>query len=150
MVGYSSVSRAGETEKSKRYWHFGVQGYPIVYPETAFVFKAHVVFSDDGQIVWESKKRLHKARRSQCSNWWNDAWRDRLLGAASWLSGDSGIELPVGSDTVIHVASSPLRFTSPVSYVLAADDSIDETQATLTGGEIIDEDEWDDEEDEEL
>ncbi len=150
MVGYASVHRAGETEKSKRYWHFGIQGYPIVYPEIAFVFKSHVVFSDDGQIVWESKKRLHKVRRSQCSNWWNDAWRDRLIGAASWLSGEDGIELPVGSDTVIHIASTPLLFTSPVSYVLTADDSIDEMQASLTEGEMIDEDEWDEEDDEEL
>lgn len=143
MVGYSSAIRPGETEKSKRYWMFGVQGYPIVYPEVAFVFKSHVVFSDDGHQVWGDKKRLHRARRSQCANWWNDSWRDRLLCAASWLSSGSGIEIPVASDLVIHVASNPITFTSPVSYVLTDDDMLPEVDDNFAIEDIIDDDEYD-------
>ena len=143
MFGYSSVIRPGETEKSKRYWMFGVQGYPIVYPEVAFVFKSHVVFSDDGYRVWEDKKRLHQARRSQCKNWWNDAWRDRLLCAASWLSGEDGIEISVASNLLIHVAPSPITFTSPVSYVLPDDDVLPEVDDNFVIEELVDDDEYD-------
>jgi hypothetical protein len=108
----------GHSETKQRFWHFGIRAKPILYPLLAYVVKSHVLFSDDGQIIWEDKNRLHKARRSQCRNWWNSDWRDRLLAAMSWLAGDNGrIEMNLGSDISIHMDTLPTTFTSPVSYI---------------------------------
>lgn len=140
MVGFASISKAGQAEKAKRYWHFGVQGYPMVYPEIAFVLKSHIVFSDDGQNVWVDKKKMHKARRSQSKNWWNDAWRDRLLCATSWLAGENDISLTLGSDVSVHISSQPIIFTSPVSYVLNGEYSHSESNEPIISEEFIEED----------
>jgi hypothetical protein len=44
-----------------------MQARPLVHPAPAFVFKPHVLFTNDGLTLWESKKRLASARRSQVS-----------------------------------------------------------------------------------
>ncbi len=109
MVGYSKVK--------KRFWHFGIHAKPRLYSE-AYIIKPHVLFSDDGRTIWDNKKRLHKARRSQCRNWWNSDWRDRILAVMTWLSNEEGqIEIALGSDVTIQVLTYPLMFTSPVSYI---------------------------------
>lgn len=116
MVGYKTVlGRNGRP--SKRFWHFGIDSKPIVYPLPAFFVRPHVVFTDDGRQVWDSKDRLHRARRSQCKDWWNADWRDRIVAAMIWLGKEEGkIELQLGSDLSIEVSTNPLDFTSPVSY----------------------------------
>lgn len=112
LVGYGTMKRG------KRFWHFGIQAKPSTYPFAAFVIKPHVVFSDDGQHIWDSPERMHIARRSQCKDWYNPEWRDRMLAAMSWLAGEDGtIKLPVGKDLALGVPTHPLMFTSPVSYV---------------------------------
>lgn len=116
VVGYKTVKATESREESKRYWHFGIQARPLVYPRQAYCIKPHVVFSDDGQNIWEGKLRLHRARRSQCKNWWNDEWRDRMLAAMFWLAKEGQIELQFGSDLSAFVSHTPLAFTSPVSY----------------------------------
>jgi hypothetical protein len=89
----------------------------MVHPIQAYVMKPHVVFTNDGLTVWESKKRLAAARRSQCKDWWNDEWRDRTLAAASHLANEDGdIVLRLGSNVLARVCSRPLIFRSPVSY----------------------------------
>lgn len=67
--------------------------------------------------IWESKKRLAAARRSQCRSWWNDEWRDRTLAAATYLcNGTDAITLKLGSTTTLSIPPTPLPFCSPVSY----------------------------------
>jgi hypothetical protein len=118
MVGYSSRTNPETGIKSIRYWHFGLQLRPMVHPIQAYVMKPHVVFTNDGLTVWESKKRVAAARRSQCKDWWNDEWRDRTLAAASYLASEDGnIVLRLGSNVFLTVSSRPLMFSSPVSYV---------------------------------
>ena len=112
LVGYETMTRG------KRFWHFGIQAKPFRYPYVAFVIKPHVVFSDDGQNIWDSPERMHTARRSQCKDWYNPEWRDRMLAAMSWLAGEQGsIKLKLGRDATIEVPSYPLMFKSPVSYI---------------------------------
>ena len=67
----------GRNNPRNRYWHFGVRAIPMLAPIEGFIVKPHVVFSDDGERIWESKARLQGARRSECKNWWNDAGRDQ-------------------------------------------------------------------------
>ena|SRR2546428_10712277 len=59
---------------------------------------------------------MHRARRSQCKQWWNDDWRDRLLATMTWLSqGAPIIALPLGTSTFAMVPIRPLAFESPVA-----------------------------------
>ncbi len=104
--------------KLNKFWQFGIQAKPILYPLPAYIIKPHVVFSDDGFTTWHSKEKLHKARRSYCKNWWNADWRDRILAVMQWLSrGQEVIEIRAGIDRAFCVSSMPLIFSSPVSYI---------------------------------
>jgi hypothetical protein len=76
-----------------------------------------VVFTNDGTTIWESKKKLASARRSQCKSWWNDEWRDRTLAAAMHLcDGDDKITIHLGTKASLTIPPLPLPFCSPVSY----------------------------------
>jgi hypothetical protein len=112
LVGY-------ETKKNgKRYWHFGVQARPLTYPHFAYIIKPHVLFSDDGQNIWDSHERMHIAWRSQCKDWYNAEWRDRTLASMTWLAGEEGkIRLKLGNNVTVEIPSYPLSFNSPVSYI---------------------------------
>jgi hypothetical protein len=82
------------------------------------VLKGHVLFSNDGVTLWKSKEKLAKARRSQCKNWWNDEWRDRLLAVMTHLCGENDIiAVPVASDYSLNLPRTPNVFESPVSYL---------------------------------
>ncbi len=118
VVGFATIRKAtAELPARLRYWHFGLEARPTLHPQLGYAMKPHVLFSDDGKTIWENKSLLHRARRSQCANWWNDEWRDRLLGTVLWLSGGATIlELQVGSTDVLKLRSAPLEFTSPLTY----------------------------------
>ena len=108
MVGYSSRKNPTTGERTKRYWHFGIEARPLVHPTLAYVVKPHVLFSSDGHTLWTSKKRLAAARRSECKDWWNDKWRDRILAVMTHLADDTGsITLKLGAE--VRRASSILR-----------------------------------------
>lgn len=111
LVGYATVT------KGKRFWHFAIQSKPVTHPFIGFCIKPHVLFSDDGKTIWDQPKRMHRARRSQCKNWYNPEWRDRLLAAMSWLADSTeGIQLRLSADSSAAVSKLPLGFESPVSY----------------------------------
>lgn len=104
------------------FWHFGIQGRVMLYPEPAFIVKSHALASSDGNNVWSSKERLHTARRRWFKNWWNVEWRDRLLATMAYFSGDSDFfQIPLGSNVCISISSIPLVFQSPVKYVNSRD-----------------------------
>lgn len=118
MVGFSSKKNPTTGISVKRYWHFAMEARPLVHPTLAYVFKPHVLFTNDGVTLWESKKRLAAARRNQCKTWWNDEWRDRTLAVATYLCGDSNeIQMRLGSSASLTVSPNPFMFQSPVSYV---------------------------------
>jgi len=117
MVGYATRTNPSTGVSVKRFWHYAVQARPLVHPALAYIFKSHVLFTNDGATIWESKKRLASARRSQCKSWWNDEWRDRTLAAAMYLcDGADKITVTLGSKASLTIASTPLAFCSPVSY----------------------------------
>lgn len=116
LMGY----RTFETQtgvKEKRYWHFAIEGKPMLHPEPFYLIKSHVLFSDDGYNVWDSKARLHVARRSWCKDWWNETWRDRLLASMSFMADSKPtVEIAVGSDVFVDIDFVPFKFISPVTY----------------------------------
>lgn len=146
IVGYRTITNIKTREQRIENWHFGVQAKALVYPALAYNIKPHVIFTDDGATPWESKKRMHSARRRQCKNWWNDEWRDRILATMSWLAGEGGkIEVPLGSDLFVEVSNLPLMFTSPVSYI-----EPEKNQTDVIFEEELDEKDYNEDEDEEF
>ena len=110
VIGYST--RLGH----KRYWHYGINAKPVLYPEPHLVIKGQVLFSNDGLRLWDNKEKIAKARRNQCKSWWNDEWRDRILAVMAHLADEGGeIQIPVASDLAFHVDSWPEAFESQVS-----------------------------------
>jgi hypothetical protein len=117
MVGYATRTNPTTGVSVKRFWHYAVQARPLVHPMLAYIFKSHVLFTNDGTTIWESKKKLASARRSQCKSWWNDEWRDRTLAVATYLcDGADKITVKLGSNVSLTIPPAPLPFCSPVSY----------------------------------
>lgn len=100
-----------------RTWHFALSGHFLLDPKPMFVVRTHVLFSDDGKTIWESDRKLHRARRAACSQWWNDDWRDRLLAAMRWIAGDQEhLGICVSNGETVQVRTVPYQFLSPVGY----------------------------------
>lgn len=116
VVGIKTIRR-GSDAVTLRYWHFALEARALVTPVVGFTMKPHVLFSDDGASIWESKDRLARARRSQCKNWWNAEWRDRNSAAVSFLAGGGEtVSLQVGSSVSLELEATPLQLMSPVSF----------------------------------
>ncbi len=117
IIGFKTLKHAGESPPSIRYWHFCLEARPMVRPFLGYTMLPHVLFSDDGVIVWSSKDRLHRARRAQCKDWWNDKWRDLIQAVVSWLaSGDSAIVISLGGVTKLKLNAVPFMLESPFSF----------------------------------
>jgi len=141
----------GRSEHRQVYWHFGVEAKPFLGRVPRIVLRPHVVFSADGINPLDSKVRMHVLRRSFCKNWWNDRWRDLILGFVSWFSaGDKVISLQVGCSASIGLSSALFKLEAPVSTEgeIPSADGIDESvddleEAELSDLDLIDpSDEW--------
>lgn len=116
MVGFKSLT-AKEGETRIRNWHFGIQGKPHYWPFFGFAIKPHVAFTENGAL-YDSKAKQHSARRSQCKDWYNDDWAYRILGAMSFLAGESKNEIivPLAAHQSFALKRLPMLFESPLSY----------------------------------
>ena len=115
LVGFRSVVGRNR-ERRLRYWHFGVHAHAAFEPMRVLSLTPHVLFSNDGHHIWPSKARLHAARRSQCKDWWNDDWRDRLLGTMAWLGDDNVVSIRLSGRSKLEISTDPVTFESPVTY----------------------------------
>lgn len=138
LHGYKTMRRL-MGERWKRHWHFGLEAMPILYPQAALALKSHVIFTKDGEIPIGDPKAQHRARRSQCKDWWNDKWRDMTLAAVTWLaSGEQHIELPLKPEGNPVMELRPITYQSELSY----DDSkvrVVSPQSESGDDEIVDE-----------
>jgi hypothetical protein len=123
VVGYRTI--ASMPDPKIRHWHFAISGKPRL-ADGLWLARSHALFSDDGTNVWPDPERMHKARRRDCRNWWNDRWRDLLLGTMAWLGSDGKIEVPLGSNVNAEILSSPVPFVSLVSYEAPSDEPPDD------------------------
>lgn len=138
LCGYRTITKlTGETYR--RYWHFGVEVVPVLYPTPVLAIKSHVVFTLDGKQITGDAKTQHRARRGQCKDWWNDKWRDLTLAAVTHMTqGTPALSLPVCPDTELVMRWRPLKYESPVSYC-------DEEVRSIATEDISEEHETDDE-----
>ena len=139
VVGFKSLKATKDGLIPKRYWHYGFQAKASLYPFVGFSLKSHVLFTNDGFTLWDDKDRLHKARRNQCSMWWNPKWRDLLLATMSHLSGGAKtIPVEIAPEQTIEVEIHPLQFTAPVTF---QDHPLPEEADAVTTDDTEDDDE---------
>jgi len=146
LIGtFTKRSAANPQLPTKHYWHFAVQAKPRLWPQPVFHISSHVLFSDNGKTIWENKRRLHSARRRQCKSWYNDEWRDRLLGAMAFLTeGKDQLDIPVSDSEIMQIAIRPIAFESKITC-----EPLAKIQHEDEESELIDDDEEDDDEDNE-
>jgi hypothetical protein len=117
LVGRKSRRRLDGTRRPDGFWHYAVSASEQLRPFPRMVLRHHVIFSDDGETPWSNADRMHRARRSVCKQWWNDAWRDRLLAFCAELGrGSEYLDLPVSGEDAIRMAMTPMTFVSPWTY----------------------------------
>jgi hypothetical protein len=142
VVGFKSL-KTKEGQMRIRNWHFGIEGLPRIGFDRYLSVLPHVAFSENGEL-YESSKKQHAYRRSQCRNWYNDDWRDRLLATLTFLTG-AGAELsiPLAPDCSATFEALPEVIESPVTYARTAD--VEEIELAKEDGEFETEDTEEDE-----
>ena len=123
-------------------WHFGISGASKLYPFHVLMISSHIFFTQDGTSLIENKSIQHSSRRRQGKNWWNDAWRNKLLAFIKYLSDDDiSFFLEVGSEEKIQISNVPVQFIGRFSYNLPDKNSLNEEVelAEMNGLNEIDE-----------
>jgi hypothetical protein len=108
-------SLVGWSARRNVFWHFAVEARPVLGEYPHFVLRSHVIFTPDGILPIESKERMHMLRRRFCRSWWNDRWRDLLIGLVTWLNGRDGCALAVGANSSIKLERRLMSVMSPMS-----------------------------------
>lgn len=140
LVGRKSRNTA-DGKVPDGFWHYGVSASPQLAPFPRIVLRHHVVFTDDGRTPWAKADRMHKARRSVCKQWWNAAWRDRLLAFCALLGDDDNkLVIETGGDPLI-ISMRPERFISPLTYFEDGTSGLNETEEIELVEEADDEEE---------
>lgn len=107
----------GVRGKRRIRWSYGVSVRPALAEPSRLIVQSRAVFSEDGASLVTDGKRALRLRKWLCKSWWNDDFRDRLLGLMAVLSGDQPVlRLPLGGDAVVVVDALPLAFTAPLTY----------------------------------
>lgn len=114
-------------KQKEKNWHFGISGAGKLYPVHVLMISSHIFFTQDGINLIESKSIQHSSRRRQGKNWWNDKWREKLLGFIGYISDDeNSFFLEMGSEEKIIVANEPIKFIGMASYVNPSENNLEE------------------------
>lgn len=145
LVGFSSC-KARDGSEVTRNWHFGVELNSYIGEDSHVSVLPHVCFSVDGKL-FDSAKKQHSLRRSQCRRWYNDDWRDRILATMYHLSGgNADLTIPLAPDASFAFASFPECLTSPVTYQRVEEEKADDLPPETDYEDNEDEDEEDEDE----
>lgn len=137
---FNKVQFVGKLKEKN--WHFGISAAGKLYPFPVLMVSSHIFFTQDGVNLIESASIQHSARRRQGKNWWNDAWRNKVLGFIKYLSDDeTSFYLEVGSEEKIFISNQPVQFIGKVSYAIPEKNTLDEEVelAELGGLDELDE-----------
>ncbi len=107
------------------FWHYAISFRTMLSPEPCFSIKNHLLFSSDGETLWEDQKKMHKARRSKGKRFFNKEWRDLLLAFLSTLSENFNDEIviPVSLEENLVLSTVPILFNAPFSYIEPTDEN---------------------------
>jgi hypothetical protein len=120
--GKKSLNPLAQYETKEHFWHFGITSKVITVPFLSYSVKTHILFSDNGETIWESDSKLHSARRDKCKMWHNAEWREILLAYLYSLgNSDMFLEIPVTKQYNLKIPCQPVIFNSNVGYVEPGD-----------------------------
>lgn len=98
-------------------WHYGISIQPILRPVLRFAVKGHLLFSDDGQAIWQKKNDLQSARRRKGKSFFNADWRNLMLAFTHSIANDDGdIILELSDRFSVPVSATPILFSSTYGY----------------------------------
>lgn len=106
VVGFKTMQN-----EQRRYYHVAISAHAKLQP-VGYRVITHVLFSDNGKTIWSNDKAMHRARRSQCWDWWNDDWLDRLLASIQYL----GATIPISSTETLTMNTTPTNEVAPVQF----------------------------------
>lgn len=122
---FNSIQLVGK-QKEKN-WHFGISASAKLYPFHVLTISSHIYFTEDGIKIIESKSVQHSARRRQGKQWYNEAWKEKMIAVVEFLANNEDtFYLDMGSEEKAFIASKPLYFDSSVSYNLPEKDTLEE------------------------
>jgi len=122
---FNKIQLVGKLKEKN--WHYGISGAGKLYPFNVLMISSRIFFTHDGINLIESKSIQHSARRKQGKNWWNDAWRSKLLAFIKYISDDeSSFSLTVGGDEYIRISNEPYKFIGKVSYNVPNENNLEE------------------------
>jgi hypothetical protein len=122
---FNKIQLVGKLKEKN--WHYGISGAGKLYPFNVLMISSRIFFTIDGINLIESKSIQHSARRKQGKNWWNDAWRSKLLAFIKYLSDDEiSFFLKVGSEEYIRISNEPYKFIGKVSYNIPYENNLEE------------------------
>lgn len=98
-------------------WHFALSGKPVLSPQTAFSLKSHLVFTHDGQRLWNDKDDMHSARRKKGKRLFNEDWRDMLFAFLHALCADEDkVTIPLSPSFTLELLPWTNRYHSDFGY----------------------------------
>lgn len=105
-------------KQKEKNWHFGISGSVKMFPERSFLINTHIWFTSDGEHLIPEASKQHSARRKQGKNWWNNDWRNKVMAFMKYLEDEDGaIHLILGGEEIAKIATQPIMFESPVTYI---------------------------------
>lgn len=97
-------------------WHFGVSVAARTGPIRHVRVIGRLVFTTDGQTLFDDPGRMHRLRRSFAKTWRNARWRDMLLAFLYWLAeGNGELVAPTSSVDNLVPRLPPITWMAPVS-----------------------------------
>lgn len=122
---YNKVQLIGK-QKEKN-WHFGISAAAKLYPYPVFMISSHIIFTDNGIELIDSRSIQHSSRRRKGKNWWNNDWRSKLLAFIQYISDDNtSFFLEFGSEERVLVSNTPIQFKCDVSYNIPVNNTLEE------------------------
>lgn len=105
-------------------WHFALSAKPILTPILGFQLKSRLTFTTDGFQVWRTKDgqidtdKIHSHRRKKGKTFFNEEWRDLILGFLQALKNDEGlIVIPLSTEFTLQMFPDPQLFWSDFGYL---------------------------------
>jgi hypothetical protein len=101
------------------HWHFGISFNVQLEPFVLFNIRSHILFSNDGKVIWKSNSKLHSARRKKGRSWFNEHWRDQLMAFFACLpnSKDELLAMKVSKIDTIKFPLFTESYYSPYGYI---------------------------------
>ncbi|MCA9457808.1 MAG: toll/interleukin-1 receptor domain-containing protein [Nitrospira sp.] len=130
----------GYSPKNAVHWHFAIEPKAQYGPHPKFCLVPHVVFTEDGRTPLADKDKMHRLRRGFCKSWWNDRWRDLLLGYMELVTqGKPTLDIYLGNEQLLSCHSRPQIIHSEYSLINTTQKGVVSTEDEVVDIEVSEE-----------